>query len=220
MSKKITGAELRPQIPIHLGKIRSIIFNMAQDRRIGSAELEDFNQTLRRLTDQFDMLIDATECMEREAKGIADLKIEYAAIKYKMELCLELCGVSKKGIRQLMSYPTDFLELTLSIRKRKGIALETEGDFLWLASFWVGLNSQIESDVDSFRHANFLKQIYSKASDPLVKERVIRMMKGYAEELAHLKSKLGKEINESELVNLIRNHWYELYRHNTSEKNC
>jgi hypothetical protein len=220
MNTRITNAEIRNHIPMHLGKIRSIIFNMAQERRIRSAELDDLNQTLRSLSEQFDIMIEATECMEREAKGIAKLKSEHADIKYKMEVCLELSGMSKVGIRHLMGYPTCFLELALALRVRKGIALEREVDFLWLTNLWQGLSSQIENDMDSFRHANFLKQIYSQESDPLVKQQVVRMMNGFAEELAYLRTKLGKDMDESELLNLIRNHWYELYRHNTSEKDC
>lgn len=211
--------EIRREIPKHFGKIRSIIMIMAQDRRIRSNELDDLNQTLRKLTEQVDALINATENMEQEAKRIIELKNGHAAIIHKMAICLELSGVSKVGIKHLMSFPTCFLELALALRVRKGSALETERDFLWLTSLWQELSLQIENDLESFQQANFLKQIYYQTRDPALKNQTIQAMNTYVEDLAYLKSKLGKEIEEKELLNLITNHWYEAYRHYTTQPN-
>ena len=210
---------IRREILKHFEKIRSIIMILAQDRRIRSNELDDLNQTLRRLTEQVDALINATESMEMEASGIIELKNDHTATKYKMGVCLELCGVSKVGIKYLMSFPTCFLELALVLRLRKGRALETERDFLWLTSLWQGFRLHIENDMESFQQANFLKQIYSQTRDPVLKNQTIQVMKTYVEDLAYLKSKLGKEIEEKELLNLITNHWYEAYRHYTTRPN-
>lgn len=211
--------EVKREIIRKLGKIWSIINNMSQERRINSEELDDFNQAYRKLSDQIDTIIIAVESMELEASQVAKLKCQHIAKLQKMEICLELCGMSKKGIDDMMNFPTEFLEMVLSIRQNEGKPLETDQDFYWLDLIWNGINLQIKNDFESFNQAIFFKKLYYDANSPEQKKMIINMMKNYAKDLDYIGSKLGKDIEERELINIITNHWYELYRNNTTIEN-
>lgn len=212
--------EAKKEIRLKMGKIWSVINNMAQERRINSEELDDFNQAYRKLSDHVNTLITAFESIEFEASLIDRLKKQHAAKLQKMEICLELCGMSKKGIDDMMNFPYDFLETVLAIRRMQGKPLETDIDFVWVDMLWRGINTQIDNDLDSFRQANFFKNLYHETTGNKQKRITIELMNDYAKDLEYLGSKLGKEIDENELMKIITNHWYELYRHNTTIENC
>jgi hypothetical protein len=209
--------EAKKEISLKLGKIWSVINNMAQERRIRSEELEDFNQAYRKLTEHVNTLIAAVESMNQEASEVEKLKLQHAEKLHKMEICLELCGISKNGIDDMMNFPSEFLELVLDIRLKEGKPLETDLDFIWLDLIWKGINLRISNDFESFKQAIFFKKLYHETTSPEQRKMTIKVMNEYAKDLQYLKSKLGKEVDETELTNTITNHWYELYRHNTSE---
>ena len=209
--------EAKKEISLKLGKIWSVINNMAQERRIRSEELEDFNQAYRKLTEHVNTLITAVESMNQEASEVEKLKLQHAEKLHKMEICLELCGISKNGIDDMMNFPSEFLELVLDIRLKEGKPLETDLDFIWLDLIWKGINLRISNDFDSFKQAIFFKKLYHETTSPEQRKMTIKVMNEYAKDLQYLRSNLGKEIDEKELTNTITNHWYELYRHNTTE---
>jgi len=211
--------EVKKEILMKLGKIWTVINNLAQERRIRSEELDDFNQAYRKLTDHVYTLITAFESMELEASGVEQLKQEHAAKLHKLEICLELCGMSKKGISDMMTFPSDFLEIVLALRLKKGKPLETDHDFYWLDFIWKGINLQISNDLEAFKQATFFKKLYHETTSPEQRKMTIKVMNGYAEDLEYLRSKLGKDIDENELLEIITNHWYELYRYNTTIEN-
>lgn len=210
----------KKEISQQMGKIHSVIFNMAQERRIRSEELDDFNQAYRRLIEKADSLLMTVELMEQEALDIDRIKKAHIAQFSKMAICLELCGMTKAGIRQLMDFPMNFLELAMTLRLRMGKGLETDHDFIWLNNLWKSLAIQIENDLESFKEADFFKKLYSEAEETEIKNKALDIMRVYAENLHYLKSKLGKEANEKEIKNFITLYWYENYRHNTTEENC
>lgn len=216
-SKSKNQLEGKNEIRLKLGKIWSVVNNLAQERRIRSDELDDFNQAYSKLDNLIDTLFQAVEMLEKEASGVELLKAEHTAKLHKMELCLELCGMSKKGIDDMMNFPSKFLEMVLAIRQNEGKPLETDLDFIWLDLIWKGINLQISNDFESFKQANFFKKIYHETTSPEQRRMTINVMNEYAKDLQYLRSKLGKEIDEKELMSTITNHWYELYRYTTSE---
>lgn len=218
-SKSKNPVEVKKEILLKLGKIWSVINNLAQERRIRSEELDDFNQAYCKLDNLVDALFQAVEMLEKEASGVELLKLEHAAIRNKLELCLELCGMSKKGIEHLMNYPIGFLEMAFALRLREGKPLETDRDFIWLDQLWKAINMQIENDIDSFKQANFFKKLYHEATNQDQKRMTIKVMNDYARDLVYLRSKLGKEVDERDLLNTITTHWYEEYRNCTAIEN-
>lgn len=211
--------EAKKKISLKLGKIWSVINNLAQERRIRSEELDDFNQAFRKLNELIDTLFLAVEMMEKEASGVELLKMDHAAKRNKLELCLELCGMSKKGIDHMMNYPIGFLEMALALRLREGKPLETDRDFNWLDQLWKAINMQIENDIDSFKQANFFKKLYHETNSAELKKSTLSVMNGYAKDLFYLNQKLGKEVDETELLNTITTHWYEQYKNYPSTEN-
>lgn len=208
----------KKEIELKLSKIRSIIFNLAQEHRIKSEELDDFNQAFRKLNELFDSVFLSVELMENEASEIQQLKANHANKIHKLELCLELLGMSKKGIDALMNYPSDFIELALSIRINEGKPVETEIDFWWIDQLWKGINQHIENDLESFNQALFFKNMYHQLNTYELKQLLVSTMNEYAKDLSYLKKYLGKQVDENELRNTITQHWYESYRHNTTAK--
>ncbi len=211
-SKPKNQLEAKKEISLKLGKIWSVINNLAQERRIRSDELDDFNQAYAKLDNLIDTLFQAVEILDKEASGVELLKAEHAAHRHKMELCLELCGMTKKGIDSMMNYPIGFLEMALAMRLKEGKPLETDRDFYWLDLLWRDINIQIENDFSSFKQANFFKKLYHETTSTGIKENTIEIMNVYAKDLFYLKSKLGKEVDELELRNTITSYWYEQYR--------
>lgn len=218
-SKPKNQLEAKKQILLKLGKIWTIINNLAQERRIRSEELDDFNQAYGKLNTLVDTLFQAIEMLEKEASGVEQLKADNTDQRHKMELCLELCGMSKKGIDYMMNYPIDFLEMALIRRLKEGKPLETDRDFYWLDQLWNGVNIQIENDIDSFKQANFFKKLYHETNNAELKKSTLSVMNGYSKDLFYLNQKLGKEVDETELLNTITTHWYEQYKNYPSTEN-
>lgn len=209
---------LKDEISEHVKSIGVIFFLLAQDRRIHNVELDDFNQSFRMLQEKIDLLFETVTSWMIEAERVCKIEREQIAFKHKMEICLELCGMTKSGIRHLMNFPTRFLELAWAIRFSEGTPLLTETDICWLNTLWDRLNIHIENDIESFSQAKFFKQTYFQVNDSKVKELIILVMKKYKDDLAYLKSKLGKEVGEKELRNLITNQWYEVFRNYTAKE--
>lgn len=209
---------VKEKLDEHLYSIWDLIKTMAEDHRIRSDDLDAFNQAFRLLKDQIDLLMKAVKSMEHDAKRVCRIEREYNENKYKMEVCLEICGMTKKGIKHLMDFPTCFLELVLTLRHESGNPILNERDLFWLDIKWDELNLYIENDIESFSQAKFLKQTYFQVNDLKVKEQLKKTMEWYKVNLAYLKSKLGREVDEQELINLITNHYYEILRHCTAEE--
>lgn len=211
-SKQLAKNEIKNS----MGKIWFVINTLAQERRIKSNELDDFNQAYGHLNKLIETMFQTIELMESEALLLDAIKSEHREIRCKMELCLELLGMSKKGIDQMVSYPVDFLEMAMAVRLKEAKPLENDLDFYWLDQLWNRINIQIDNDLDNFNQANFFKQLYHDSNSPDVKKRTLALMNGYAKDLYYLKSLLGKEVEETEVINQIKNFWYEHYRNNST----
>ncbi len=217
-SKPKKQLEAKNQISLKLGKIWSVINNLAQERRIRSDELDDFNQAFRKLSEMLDSVFLSIELMEKESLEIKQLKIDHSNKIHIMELCLELLGMSKNGVDYLSKFPPEFIETALSIRINEGKPIETEIDFWWLDQLWNEINRKIENDLESFNQAMFFKKMYHQLNTSELKQLVVKSMNQYAKDLSHLGKYLGKQVDENKLQNLIAAHWYEYYRHNTTSK--
>lgn len=204
------------EIKNSMGKIWFVINTLAQERRIKSNELDDFNQAYGNLNKLIETMFQTVDLMEIEALALDAMKSEHCEIRRKMELCLELLGMTKKGIDQMVSYPVDFLEMSLAVRLKEAKPLENDLDFYWLDQLWNWINVQIGNDLDSFKQANFFKKLYQDSNSPDIKKRTLTLMNGYAKDLYYLKSLLGKEVEETEVINQITNFWYEQYRNNST----
>lgn len=141
----------------------------------------------------------------------------YYIHKRKMEICLELCGMTKEDIKYIMEFPMCFLELALAIMYNSEYS-QLNINLSWLDTLWDKIKLQLENDFESFSEAKFLKQTYYQVNDSKVKDQLKMAMEWYAKELVYLKSELGKEINKEDLINLIKNHYYELSRQCTTEE--
>lgn len=199
-----------------MGKIWFVINTLAQERRIKSNELDDFNQAYGNLNKLIETMVQTIDLMESEALALDEMKSEQREIRRKMELCLELLGLTKKGIDQMVSYPVDFLEMAIAVRLKEAKPLENDLDFYWIDQLWNGIKVQIDNDLDSFKQANFFKKLYHDSNSPDIKKRTLTLMNGYAKDLYYLKSLLGKEVEETEVINQITNFWYEQFRNNST----
>lgn len=202
-----------------LMKIRSMVFNLAQEHRLNAAELDDFNDALaisfsniNELKNTINTLATSTELAEKHRNKWIE--------KYEtMKLIGRLTGITETGIRELESYPLDFLKSIYNASQKHHFMLEKESDFWAIKMKFTWLCGRIEDDQQALKSARFFKKLYATAP-PNSKQRqlALQIMKQIADQHPHILNDFQKGKRFHEIQNKITNHWYaQLSTHNPAQ---
>jgi hypothetical protein len=197
-----------------LMKIRSIVFNMAQEGRITNAELEDYNQAA---ANAFEALEDFRFLLRKNAE---EKKVAYQARdkalsnQKKLQVIIEMLGLTREGVKQMINFPLRFLNSVNKALINYNSTLETEEDFRCIEQAWHWLRRNINTDKRNISTIKLQKKLYESEHEE-VKELAREIMQQVGAQSGHIVDGLrqGKEFEE--LKPAIEKHWYgELSTHN------
>lgn len=202
-----------------LMKIRSIVFNMAQEHRITSAELDDFNDAFSATLAAIDDLKTKIERQAEITKLAEKNRNEWIGKYEKMKLIAQITGLAAKGADELETYPAEFLKMILAAGQKHNFAVERDSHFWLIRIQWAWLLRQIEGDRQTLKSAKLFKKLHA-AAPPNSKQRELslQIMKQIAEQHPHLIEDLQKGKRFNEIQTKIMSHWYaKLATHNLAQ---
>ncbi|WP_297092205.1 hypothetical protein [uncultured Draconibacterium sp.] len=185
-----------------------MFFNLAQERRISAAELDDYNHAAANAFEALEeiklQMKKANESKNAAIKGM-EKKID---IEKKLVAILEIIGMKSDGINVLLNYPLRFLSAIKSSVKKHQTPIMNENYFLLIDQKYRWLNTMIERDRQNIKTISAQAKLYQSRNDK-AKEMAEMIMHEIAEESNHIIDGLRALKSFSELQQQIENHWYE-----------
>lgn len=191
-----------------LGKIKSIFFNLAEDRRVNSEELDDFNDAMQRAWDEYkdyNESLESTKTLENQLLRSID---ESAIREKKLMILCEVLGMHPNGIDRWIDYPLRFVTIINSQLRKKNQPIYSEEYFQMIEHRFRWFNAMIERDMDSIRTAQIIKKTYTNGNEKIKKE-ALNILNLLREEIGYLEDDIKNGKDAKELKSKIINHWYE-----------
>lgn len=189
-------------------KIRSLVFNMAQEHRINSDELEDFNKAAANLFDAIEELEAKNERMNENLKAVLLSRDNIIEKEQKLNAVLEMIGLSENGVHRLMNYPLRFLTAVKKSVIKNETSIATENHFLLIDQRYRWLNAMIERDRNNIQSAGLHKKLF-QSNEPKIKMNSQKIIEQIAEESKHIIDGLREKKSFDELKSQIEDFWYE-----------
>lgn len=189
-------------------KIRSLVFNMAQEHRINSDELEDFNRAAANLVEAIEELKAKNEKMNENLKAVFLSRDNIIEKEQKLNAILEMIGLSVNGVNQLMKYPLRFLVAVKNSVKKNRTAITTENHFFLVEQRFRWVQLMIERDRANINSAELHKKLFF-SNEPKIKQQSRKIIEQMADESKHIIDGLRERKSFEELKSQIEDFWYE-----------
>lgn len=197
-----------PVLHNSFNKIRSLVFNMAQEHRINSDELEDFNKAAANLFDAIEELEAKNERMNENLKAVLLSRDNIIEKEQKLNAILEMIGLSENGVHRLMNYPLRFLTAVKKSVIKNETSIATENHFLLIDQRYRWLNAMIERDRNNIQSAGLHKMLF-QSNERKIKMNSQKIIEQIAEESKHIIDGLREKKSFDELKSQIEDFWYE-----------
>ena len=197
-----------PVLHNSFNKIRSLVFNMAQEHRINSDELEDFNKASANLFDAIEELKAKNERMNENLKAVYLSRDKIIEKEQKLNAVLEMIGLSENGVHRLMNHPLRFLTAVKKSVIKNETSIATENHFLLIEQRYRWLNAMIERDMNNIKSADLHKKLF-QSNEPKIKFNSQKIIEQIAEESKHIVDGLREKKSFDELKSQIEDFWYE-----------
>lgn len=197
-----------PVLQNSFNKIRSLFFNMAQEHRINSDELEDFNRAAANLFEAIEELKAKNKKMNENLKDVFLSRDNIIEKEQKLNAILEMIGLSENGVHRLMKYPLRFLVAVKNSVKKNRTAITTENHFFLIEQRFRWFQLMIERDRDNINSAELHKRLYY-CNEPKIKLQSQKIIEQIADESNHIIDGLRERKSFDELKSQIEDFWYE-----------
>jgi len=189
-------------------QIRSLVFNMAQEQRISSDELEDFNKAAANLFEAIEELKANNKRMNENLEAVFLSRDNIIEKEEKLNSILEIIGLSVNGVNQLMKYPLRFLIAVKNSVKKNRTSIATENHFFLIEQRFRWFQLMVERDRDNINSAQLHKKLFN-SNQPKIKVQSQKIIEQIADESQHIIDGLRERKNFDELKPQIENYWYE-----------
>lgn len=191
-----------------LMKIRSIIFNQAQEHRIKNLELEDFNDAAAKAFSALDEIKILLK-KEREEKTAAyNSRNAAKENEKKIRVIIQMLGLSDWGLSRLLIFPYEFLvNIDASIHKNK-TPIHSENHFWLIEHKYRTIQALIDRDRMNINSIEFHRKFLNSENSE-VKKLAREILIQISNESMHIIDGLRKGKSFEELKTRIENHWYE-----------
>lgn len=192
-----------------LGKIKSIFFNLAEERRIYPDELDDFNSAMQIAWDEKKEYEEVSAIAMQSEKQLFRSLDDAAIREKKLFILCEVLGMHRKGIERWTEYPIRFITIINAQLRKSEQPIYSELYFETIDSRWRWFTSMVERDMQNVALVKQMKELYRNNSNNDIKnktEEILKMLKG---EIGYLENDIRKGKQEHELLTSITNHWYE-----------
>lgn len=191
-----------------LQKIHSIVFNMAQEGRITSAEMEDYNAAAAKAADALEDWKFLVRQAREEKKAAANARDKMVERERKYKTILQMMGITEFGRNRLLSFPLRFLlNVNRALVKNK-TTLAAENHFRAIDQAGRWLLKMIDRDRRNIETIKLQKKLYESEHEE-VRQMAADIMKHIAHESSHIVDGLRKGEPFEELKPKIEQHWYE-----------
>lgn len=201
-----------------LMKIRSLVFNMAQEGRITNAELEDYNAAA---TQAFEALEDWRFMVRKliEEKKAANAARNKAMQKEKkLKVIIAMLGLTDWGRNRLISYPLRFLNNINRALQKHNTVLNSETHFEAIEERYFWLQGMIQTDQRNLSSLKLFKKLY-KSEHEEIRKMAKQALLIIAKESQHIKEEMREGKTFEDLKPKIEQHWYaQLSTHNITGK--
>jgi hypothetical protein len=193
-----------------LGKLKSLFWNLTQEHRIKSEELEDFNSAMSKiweLKDNYNVsVMSLLQQVESQNKAIN----KQAITEKKLTILCEILGMHDRGISRWLEYPIRFITIINANLRKNNQPIYSETYFEMIEIRWRWLNSMIDRDIQRIESVRQLKEVYGNSVSEGVKIKVAELLKMYHEDIGYIEQDIRMGRDKQQLTEKIINHWYEL----------
>ena len=189
-------------------QIRSLVFNLAQEQRISSDELEDFNKAAANLFEAIEELKANNKRMNENLEAVFLSRDNIIEKEEKLNAILEIIGLSVNGVNQLMKYPLRFLIAVKNSVKKNRTSIATENHFFLIEQRFRWFQLMVERDRDNINSAQLHKKLFN-SNQPKIKVQSQKIIEQIADESQHIIDGLRERKNFDELKPQIEDYWYE-----------
>jgi len=189
-------------------QIRSLVFNLAQEQRISSDELEDFNKAAANLFEAIEELKANNKRMNENLEAVFLSRDNIIEKEEKLNSILEIIGLSVNGVNQLMKYPLRFLIAVKNSVKKNRTSIATENHFFLIEQRFRWFQLMVERDRDNINSAQLHKKLFN-SNQPKIKVQSQKIIEQIADESKHIIDGLRERKNFDELKPKIEDYWYE-----------
>jgi len=192
-----------------LAKLKSIFWNLSQEHRITSEELDDFNSAMANLWSymaEYDYMLEAAKSSNEILTSNTE---KSAAREKKLSILCQVLGMHQRGIDRWIEYPIRFVTIINSQLRKANQPIYSENYFEMIDSRWRWLNSMIEQDMINVGLAIKMRDVYNSETSEHVKKQAKEIMITLAEDIGYLKADIKKGNTAESLKTKIINHWYD-----------
>jgi hypothetical protein len=191
-----------------LSKIHSMFFNLAQERRLSSDELEDYNSAAAKAFESLDEIKHIHQANELTIEGAFKREEinQNKAIKYR--LLLLMIGLKPTGIDLLEKLPFEFLKSILKALDKFDCSISSEIHFELILQKYRWVLRQIDRDLCNIESIKLQKKLHGYG-DHRVKNMARNILMQIAAESKHIADDIRAGKSKKQLTEKIINYWYE-----------
>lgn len=190
-----------------LMKIRSLVFNLAQEGRITNAELEDYNAAAALAFEGLEDWRFMVRKLIEEKKAAIAARDKALKKEKKLHVILSMLGLTPWGYNRLLSYPLRFLNNINRALQKHGSVLAGENHFRSIEQSYRWLQKMIDRDRRNIETIKIQKKLYANENKE-VKELARQIMQQIASESEHIVDGLREGKTFDELKPEIDQYWY------------
>ncbi|MBK6284906.1 MAG: hypothetical protein IPF54_21750 [Draconibacterium sp.] len=191
-----------------LSKIHSMIFNLAQERRLSNDELEDYNSAAAKAFETLDEIKHIHQANELTIEGAFKREElnQNKAIKYR--LLLLMIGLKPTGIDLLEKLPIEFLKSILKALDKYDFSINSEIHFELILQKYRWVLRQIDRDLCNIESIKLQKKLHGHG-DHRVKNMARNILMQIAAESKHIADDIRAGKSKKQRTEKIINYWYE-----------
>jgi hypothetical protein len=192
-----------------LGKIKSIFFTLAEERRILPDELDDFNNAMQHAWEVKNEYDEISEIAERTEKQLLRSLDDAAIREKKLFILCEVLGMHRRGIERWNEYPTRFITIINAQLRKSEQPIYSELYFETIDNRWRWFTMMVDRDMQNVAMVKQMKELYRNNSNNEIKNKTAEILTMLKDDIGYLEHDIRKGKQEHELLTSIMNHWYE-----------
>jgi len=190
-----------------ISKIKSVVFNMAQERSIGASELADMNEALATAFEALEEQNHERKQLNKRYKASAQQRDSAQDKAIKAAIICQLLGLTADGVAVLTLYPRRFLKAILASAEKHENTFTTEEHFSAIRERFIWFNNMVDRDRLNTSAARVQKTLYNGNAPYEVKALALDIMKHVASESPHIVNALKDGKQWETIRETSEQHW-------------
>lgn len=207
-SNTLFGRNYKRGIENSRSKINSLFYNLSQENRISSAELEDYNFAASSLVNCFRQVEKEYNKLEEVLLGALRREELFEDKAKKYYQLLILTGLKPEGIMDLEVLPLVFLRNVLDGLDNFPAVVHSELYYQWIQHRIRYAKLMIERDMSNINTIKLYKRIY-RNGNKAIQDLSRGILQQIAEESKHIAEDIRRGLCKQEILKKSEKYWYE-----------